>query len=171
MIDLSDHRNPKEEIVDFLPQMRAFAISLTRNPDTADDLVQDALVKAWRGFGSFQTGTNLQAWLFTIIRNTFYSDLRRSRRQIGAHQSDGLDTLSVGPSHDGRLVMRDFQRSFDKLPSEQREVLVLVAAIGLSYEEAAATCGVPVGTIKSRINRARARLAKMVDIFDSYEPL
>lgn len=156
--------DPREDIVAYLPQMRAFAISLTRNSDTADDLVQDAVVKAWRKFHTYEQGTNLQAWLFTIVRNTFYSDIRRQQRQPTSNRPGVLENLSVKPTHDARLAMRDFQRIFDKLPTEQREALVLVCASGLSYEDAAAMCGVPVGTIKSRINRGRARLTELMDV-------
>lgn len=155
--------DPRDEIILHLPQLRAFAISLTRNATTADDLVQDAVVKAWKGFDKFESGTNLQAWLFTILRNTFYSDLRKARRE--QLSSDGQITdETVSHDHgDGQIAVIDFERALSTLPAEQREALVLVGASGLSYEDAAATCGVAVGTIKSRINRGRARLAAMLN--------
>ena len=150
--------DPREQIVEYLPEMRAFAHSLARNPERADDLVQEALLKAWANIEQFQPGTEMRAWLFTILRNTFYSERRKSAREI--EDVDGALTaaLSERPAHDGRLAMRDFAVAFAKLTDEQREALVLVGASGFSYEEAAEMCGVAAGTIKSRVNRGRARL-------------
>lgn len=156
--------DPKEELVEHLPAMRAFAISLTRNAASADDLVQDAVVKAWGNFDKFQVGTNLRAWLFTILRNTFYSQYRRKRREVEDPDGALAGQLSEKPAHDGRLVMADFREAFDKLNDEQREVLILVGAEGFSYEDAAEMCGCAVGTIKSRTNRARKRLAELMHL-------
>jgi len=144
--------------------MRAFAYSLTRNDAAADDLVQDSLVKAWKNIESFERGTNMQAWLFTILRNTFYSNLRKSRREV--EDIDGImaGKLSEKPRHDGVLAMDEFRRAFVTLPVEQREALSLVGASGFTYEEAADTCGVAVGTIKSRVNRGRAKLVELLDL-------
>ena len=158
--------DPREEVVEHLPAMRAFAASLTRNSAAADDLVQDTIVKAWKNFDKFQEGTNLRAWLFTILRNTFYSDLRKKRREVEDVDGVMAETLSEKPAHDGRLAMKDFEKVFDKLPVEQREALILVGASGMSYEEAAETCGVAIGTIKSRINRGRARLSELLEMSD-----
>lgn len=156
--------DPREAVVEHLPAMRAFAASLTRNSAAADDLVQDTIVKAWKNFDKFQEGTNLRAWLFTILRNTFYSDLRKKKREV--EDADGLmaETLSEKPHHDGRLALADFERVFSELPVEQREALILVGASGMSYEEAAETCGVAIGTIKSRINRGRAKLTELLEL-------
>ncbi len=154
--------DPRDAIVDHLPNLRAFAYSLTHNGADADDLVQDAVVKAWRKFHLFEEGSNLQAWLFTILRNTFYSDLRRLRRETVGRLDDVSQLLSEKPRHDSRLAMRDFDRAFALLPPEQREVLMLVGASGMTYEEAAELCNVPMGTIKSRINRGRARLHELL---------
>lgn len=158
--------DPREALVGFIGPMRAFAYSLTRNHALADDLVQDALVRAWRGIESFQPGTNMQAWLFTILRNTFYSDRRKARREV--EDVDGVlaGQLSERPRHDGVLAFGEFLQAFGQLPVEQREALSLVGASGFSYEEAAATCGVAVGTIKSRVNRARARLIELLGLSD-----
>ncbi|MEO8242329.1 MAG: RNA polymerase sigma factor [bacterium] len=158
--------DPRDEIVKFLGPMRAFALSLTRNGASADDLVQDTIVKAWKNFGSFTPGTNLQAWLFTILRNTFYSDRRKSRFEV--EDVDGIFSgqLSEKPAHDGKLALNDFFAAFVKLPVDQREALALVGASGYSYEEAAATCGVAVGTIKSRLNRGRKALVEMLHLSD-----
>ena len=156
--------DPRDAVIEHLPAMRAFAMSLTRNSAQADDLVQDAIVKAWKNFDKFQQGTNLRAWLFTILRNTFYSARRKSKREVADVDGAMAATLSEKPSHDGRLAMADFEKCFAQLPDEQREALMLVGASGFSYEEAAETCKVAVGTIKSRVNRGRARLAELMDI-------
>ncbi|MEM8691287.1 MAG: RNA polymerase sigma factor [Pseudomonadota bacterium] len=156
--------DPKEDLVKHLGAMRAFAMSLCRNAATADDLVQEALIKAWTNMDKFEPGTNMRAWLFTIVRNTYYSLHRKRRREV--EDVDGVysDSLAQKPDHDGRLAMRDFGEAFDQLNDEQREALILVGAGGFSYEEAAETCCVAVGTIKSRVNRARARLAELMCI-------
>ncbi|MDF0600846.1 RNA polymerase sigma factor [Psychromarinibacter sp. C21-152] len=159
-------QDPREEVVAHLPAMRAFAVSLTRDAASADDLVQDTIVKAWKNFDKFQEGTNLRAWLFTILRNTFYSDLRKSKREVADADGAMAATLSEKPHHDGRLAMADFEKVFGELPVEQREALILVGASGMSYEDAAETCGVAIGTIKSRVNRGRARLIELLDIGD-----
>ncbi|WP_110813020.1 RNA polymerase sigma factor [Pseudoroseicyclus aestuarii] len=159
-------RDPRDELVEHLPAMRAFALSLTRNGAQADDLVQDTVVKAWTNFDKFKPGTNLRAWLFTILRNTFYSGRRKAQREVP--DVDGVFTASLAekPAHDGRLQMNDFLRAFAKLPDEQREALALVGASGFSYEEAADMCGVAIGTIKSRANRARVRLSELLGLGD-----
>lgn len=162
--------DPREEIVTHLPAMRAFALSLTRNPSQADDLVQDAVIKAWKNLASFQVGTNMRAWLFTILRNTFYSDRRKSKREVQDTDGAFAATLANKPDHDGRLAMADFEEAFVQLKSEQREALMLVGAMGFSYEEAAETCEVAVGTIKSRVNRARQTLSELMNLKEG-EPL
>lgn len=156
--------DPREEIVEHLPSLRAFAISLTRNSATADDIVQDTIVKAWSNIDKFQAGTNMRAWLFTILRNTFYSLRRKRSREVA--DSDGLHAaqLSEKPAHDGRLAMRDFEKAFAELPVDQREALLLVGASGFSYEEAAEMCGCAIGTVKSRANRGRKRLAALLGL-------
>lgn len=159
--------DPRDELVDHLPAMRAFAMSLTRNSATADDMVQDTLVKAWTNIGKFEAGTNLRAWLFTILRNTYYSSRRKARREVADVDGVFTESLSQKPDHDGRLQMADFQAAFAQLPDEQREALILVGASGFAYEEAAEMCGVAVGTIKSRVNRARARLAELMHLEDT----
>ncbi|KIC37911.1 RNA polymerase sigma factor [Leisingera sp. ANG-M7] len=156
--------DPRDDLVNHLGALRAFAISLTRNSATADDLVQDTLVKAWTNIEKFEAGSNMRAWLFTILRNTFYSLRRKRKREV--EDADGALSggLAQKPDHDGRLHMRDFQAAFAQLNDEQREALVLVGAGGFSYDEAAEMCGVKTGTIKSRVNRARARLAELMDL-------
>ena len=163
----STFTDPKEEIVDHLAALRAFAISLTRNSAVADDMVQDAIVKAWTNIDKFQPGTNMRAWLFTILRNTYYSSCRRAKREVADSEGVLVEALCEKPAHDGRLQMADFRVAFAQLSDEQREVLVLVGANGFSYEEAAEMCGVAIGTIKSRVNRARARLSDLMHVDDS----
>ena len=154
--------DPRDELPDHLPAMRAFAISLTRNSAVADDMVQDTLVKAWTNIDKFEPGSNMRAWLFTILRNTYYSSRRKAKREVA--DVDGIFTESVAekPAHDGHMQMAEFRRALDTLPEDQREALLLVGASGVSYEEAAEMCGVAVGTIKSRTNRARAQLADIL---------
>ncbi|KAA9007947.1 RNA polymerase sigma factor [Histidinibacterium aquaticum] len=160
------HKDPKDELVDHLPALRAFALSLTRNGAAADDLVQDTVVKAWSNFDKFEPGTNLRAWLFTILRNTFYSGRRKAKREVADVDGAFTNGLAEKPEHDGKLQMTDFFRAFAKLPEEQREALTLVGAQGFSYEEAASMCGVAIGTIKSRANRGRTRLAELLHMSD-----
>ncbi|WP_370399711.1 RNA polymerase sigma factor [Sulfitobacter sp. JB4-11] len=156
------HSDPRDELVDHLPAMRAFAISLTRNGAVADDMVQDTLVKAWTNIDKFQAGTNMRAWLFTILRNTYYSSRRKSKREVADVDGTFTENVAEKPAHDGHMQMADFRKALDTLPDEQREALLLVGASGFSYEEAAQMCGVAIGTIKSRTNRARAQLADML---------
>ena len=158
--------NPRDELVDHLPAMRAFAISLTRNGSIADDMVQDTLVKAWTNIDKFQEGTNMRAWLFTILRNTYYSSRRKANREVADVDGVFTESLAEKPAHDGHLQMNDFRIALAKLKDEQREALLLVGASGFSYEEAAEMCGVAVGTIKSRTNRARQRLAELMGLRD-----
>ena len=156
--------DPRDELVDHLPALRAFAINLTRNVSTADDMVQDTVVKAWTNIDKFAEGTNMRAWLFTILRNTYYSSRRKTNREVADVDGAFTARLSEKPAHDGRLQMTDFHKAFLQLPDEQRETLILVGASGFSYEEAAEMCGVAVGTIKSRANRGRRRLAELMDL-------
>lgn len=154
--------NPRDELVDHLPAMRAFAISLTRNKSVADDMVQDTLVKAWTEIDKFEAGTNMRAWLFTILRNTFYSSRRKLNREVADIDGIHSDAVAEKPAHDGRLQMRDFRSAFAQLSDEQREALLLVGASGFSYKEAATMCSVATGTIKSRIGRAREKLSELM---------
>lgn len=158
--------DPRDDLIRHLPALRAFALSLARNGTAADDLVQETILKAWSKFDSFSAGTNLRAWLFTILRNCFYSDLRRRRREVSDSEGIHALRLSQKPDHDSHLAMRDFRVAFDQLIAEQREALALVGALGFSYEEAAATIGCALGTVKSRVNRGRKRLAELLDLED-----
>ncbi|MEL6516683.1 MAG: RNA polymerase sigma factor [Pseudomonadota bacterium] len=163
-------RDPRDELVDHLPALRAFAMSLCRNSATADDMVQDAIEKAWVNFDKFKEGTNMRAWLFTILRNTYYSSRRKMKREVADPEGVFVGQMSEKPAHDGHLQLEEFRRAFITLSDEQREALTLVGAGGFSYEEAAEMCGCAVGTIKSRANRARKRLAELLHL-DEDEPL
>jgi RNA polymerase sigma-70 factor, ECF subfamily len=149
-----------QDIVRHLPALKAFALLLCRNPDRAEDLVQDTVVNAWSHFGSFAPGSNLRGWLFTILRNGYYSDLRKRRREVADPDGLFVARLAVAPAHDGNLALGEFQRAFARLTPEHRQVLTLVGAMGYSYEEAAAATTLSVGTVKSRVSRARANLGE-----------
>lgn len=154
----------KDDLLHAIPSLRAFAVSLSQNADKADDLVQETLVKAWDKQSSFQPGTNLKAWLFTILRNEFYSQMRKRGREV--QDSDGIMTgkLAVHPSQHGSLDLGDFRKALERLPEDQREAIILIGASGFSYEEAAEICNCAVGTIKSRVSRARSRLQEILEI-------
>ncbi|MEO6395535.1 MAG: RNA polymerase sigma factor [Devosia sp.] len=154
----------KREMLATLPSLRAFAVSLSGRHDKADDLVQDTVMKAWAKQDSFQMGTNIKAWLFTILRNEFYSQMRKRGREV--QDSDGAFTerMAVHPSQYGILDMADFKKALDGLPPDQREAIVLIGASGFSYEEAAQICNCAVGTMKSRVSRARTRLQDVLGV-------
>ena len=154
----------KREMLSLLPNLRAFAISLCGSPDRADDLVQDAILKAWAAHESFEAGTNLKAWLFTILRNEFYSQMRKKGREIQDSEGYYTENMAVHPNQYGRLDLQDFSKALAELPEDQREALLLVGASGFAYEEAAEICGCKVGTIKSRVSRARTQLQALLAI-------
>jgi RNA polymerase sigma-70 factor, ECF subfamily len=141
-----------------IPHLRAFAFSLCGTFERADDLVQEALLKAWQNMEKFEEDTNLRAWLFTILRNTYFTQLRKTRREIEDVDGKQAASLSVLPAQQGHVDMQDFREALKLLPAEQREALVLIGAAGMSYEEAAEIVQCAVGTVKSRVNRARAKL-------------
>jgi RNA polymerase sigma-70 factor (ECF subfamily) len=147
-----------------VPNLRAFAMSLSGNADRADDLVQGTLLRAIANIDSFASGTNMQAWLFTILRNLFRSEFRKRRREVEDADGSYVDSLTSAPQQYGRLEFKELFAALAKLPLDQREALLLVGASGFSYDEAAAICEIPVGTIKSRANRARMLLAELLCI-------
>jgi RNA polymerase sigma-70 factor, ECF subfamily len=165
-------KNVREAMLEAVPSLRAFAISLCGNVDRADDLVQEALLRAWANMGSFQPGTNMSAWLFTILRNLFRSEYRKRRREVEDADGRYAESLKSHPEQTGRVEFSEFRAALSKLPSDQREALILVGASGFSYEDAATICGCAVGTIKSRVNRARTRLADLlaIDSVDDFGP-
>ncbi len=146
-----------------LPDLRAFGRFLTRDPTAADDLVQDTVVRALAALGSFQPGTNLKAWLFTIERNAFYEQARRRRRESRVLSERVHDAEPHAPEAHRRGDLSDLSRMLWALPPLLREALVLVGAQELSHEEAAAICGVPIGTMKARVSRARGQLARSME--------
>ncbi len=154
----------QDDLAALVPNLRAFAKSLSGNADYADDLVQETLIKAWKNRNTFAEGSNLKAWLFTILRNTFLSD--RRKRKFEVEDPDGILSakLSTHGEQSGHMDFLDFAQAFGKLPDDQREALILIGAEGFSYEEAALMCGCAVGTIKSRVNRARNKLVEMMDL-------
>lgn len=154
----------KRQMLSILPNLRAFAISLTGRHDSADDLVQDTIMKAWAKQESFEPGTNMKAWLFTILRNEFYSQMRKRGREVQDVDGAFTDRLSIHPDQYGHVDLNDFRRALAQLPPDQREAIILVGASGFSYEEAAQMCDCALGTIKSRVSRARAQLQAILGI-------
>jgi RNA polymerase sigma-70 factor (ECF subfamily) len=150
-----------------VPTLRAFAFSLCGNFERADDLVQETLLKAWQHLNKFEDGTNLRAWLFTNLRNTYFSDLRKRRREVEDVDGKKTASLSVAPAQQGHVDMQDLHKALKLLPADQREALVLVGAAGMSYEEAAEVAQCAVGTVKSRVNRARIKLAEILGMTDA----
>lgn len=154
----------RDQLVAEIGSLRAFAVSLCGDKERADDLVQETLFKAWNHLESFKEGTNLKAWLFTILRNTYFSERRKQRREVEDADGAYAARLATHPAQHGHMEMQDFRAALSQLPDDQREALVLVGAAGFSYEEAAEISGCAVGTIKSRVNRARNRLADTLGI-------
>ena len=156
--------NPKEEVtfkrdlVALIPHLRAFARTLCGDAAAADDLAQDAVMKAWDARSSFQMGTNMKAWTFMILRNQFYSEKRRSWRSTQLDQEAAERTLVAADDPEAPIALDEMRLALGMLPSEQREALILVGAGGFAYEEAADICGCAVGTVKSRVSRARRAL-------------
>ncbi len=153
----------RDDVIALIPALRAFAWSLSHNSSDADDLVQDTLIKAWTHRAKFELGTNLRAWLFTILRNTYYTAVVRRRREVADEDGKHAARLSAAPTQDWSVAMKSLQAALQRLPHEHREALVLVGAAGMTYEEAAEICGCALGTIKSRVNRARARLLRLME--------
>ena len=158
-----------EQLKTILPRLRIYALSLTRDRDSADDLVHDTVIKALTGRNSFQPGTNLAAWLFRIQRNEFISGLRRRRPTVPVDTAIA-ESLSHPPHQDSGLVMREFMSAFGKLAAAQREALLLAVLEGLPYETIAEHTGVSVGTVKSRISRARDTLERLLMEGDTRRP-
>ncbi len=153
---------PQADLMALLPHLRAFAISLARNRDRADDLVQETVVRALAASARFQPGTNLKAWMFTILRNAFYTEFRKGSL-VQSLDSSPIAEPRVSGSQEACLEYGDFRRAFWQLGSDKREVLMLVGASGLTCQEAAKVCGCAVGTIKSRVSRARGDLRRILD--------
>jgi RNA polymerase sigma-70 factor (ECF subfamily) len=154
----------RASLIQEMASLRAFAVSLCGDKDRADDLVQETLFKAWNHLDSFREGTNLKAWLFTILRNTYFSERRKRKREVEDADGSYAANLATPPEQPGHMDMQDFLSALSRLPDDQREALVLIGAAGFSYEEAAEISNCAVGTIKSRVNRARNRLVEALGL-------
>jgi len=150
------------EVIDCIPHLRAFARSVTRDRARADELAQEAIARALAASEQFTPGTNFKAWIFTILRNLYYNEGRDRWAKMRSIDDPGVVEPSTPPTQEASLEFCDFRRAFWQLGHEQREVLILIGASGLSYEEAAETCHCPIGTIKSRVSRARSDLLRLL---------
>jgi RNA polymerase sigma-70 factor (ECF subfamily) len=153
----------KKELTELIPHLRAFSRSLCGNATLADDVAQDAMLKAWKARDKFKPGSNLKAWTFTILRNQFYSIKRRSWRATSLDQEVAEQTIVANSDQEKSIQLNELRRGLDSLKEDQREALILVGASGLSYEEAAEICDCAVGTIKSRVSRARKALETIME--------
>lgn len=160
--DLADPANWRAMLACQIPALRAFAFSLARNRADADDLVQETLVKAWAHRARFETGTNLRAWLFTILRNSWYTGAARRRREVADEEGRHAASLTSEANQEWTAELTALQQALNTLPPDHREAIIMVGAAGLSYQEAADIAGCAVGTVKSRVNRARRRLALLL---------
>jgi len=156
----------RQELVALIPHLRAFARTLCGDATAADDLAQDAMLKAWDARASYQMGTNMKAWTFMILRNQFYSEKRRSWRQSQLDQEAAERTLMAVDDPEAPVALDELRMALRTLPDEQREALILVGAGGFAYEEAADICGCAVGTVKSRVSRARRALHAALEAGD-----
>ncbi len=153
----------KRDLTGVIPHLRAFARGLCGRPDLADDLVQETLLKAWAAQERFEPGTSMRAWTFVILRNAYLTDMRRNRFRADYDETVAERILVAPAAQEGPMHLSDMHRALLTLPPERREALLLVGAGGFSYEEAAQICGCAVGTIKSRVGRARAALSQMIE--------
>lgn len=153
----------RKELLGVLPHLRAFARGLSGRSDFADDLVQEAAIKAWTARERYQAGTNMRAWTFAILRNHYLSELRRNKRQTDLDEGAAERLLVMEADQEAPLHLSDMEAALRKLASERREAVLLVGASGFSYEEAADIAGCPIGTMKSRVARARADLARLLN--------
>ena len=154
----------RDDMIRAMPSLRAFAFSLVGEGSRADDLVQETLVKAWANRASFRPGTNFNAWLFTILRNQFYTELRKRRREVEDAEGNHAATLTALPEQEGVVTLQALRAKLDQIPELQRVALMLVGAEGYTYEEAAERLHCKVGTVKSRVSRARAYLADLLGL-------
>lgn len=168
MIDVSPERLEADEIfrdqlVALIPSLRAFARGLCGWRDMADDLAQDAMTRAWAARASFTPGSNFRAWMFMILRNQFYTTIRKNRRMTSWDPEIAERVLVEAPAQENGIHVDDVAKALQKLPADQREVLLLIGANGVSYEEAAEIIGCAIGTVKSRLARGRKALAILID--------
>ncbi len=153
----------REDMMQHLPHLRAFARTLTGNRERADDLVQDTIIRALNAEQQFIAGTNLKAWMMTILRNHYINGLRRHRLEGDSLEQVPESVFATAAVQDDKIEFQEVSAALQKMSPEHREVIILISATGLSYEETAEICGCAVGTIKSRLNRARSELKKLVD--------
>jgi RNA polymerase sigma-70 factor, ECF subfamily len=153
----------RDQLVALLPSLRAFARGLCGHREMADDLAQDTMMRAWAARESYTQGTNFRAWMFMIMRNQFYTTIRKNSRMTSLDPEVAERVLVVAPAQQNGINVDDVAKALQKLPAEQREVLLLIGASGLSYEEAAEVIGVAMGTVKSRLARGRTALAALID--------
>lgn len=156
----------KQELTALIPHLRAFSRSLCGNATLADDVAQDALLKAWNARERFIPGSNMKAWVFTILRNQFYSIKRRSWRATSLEPEVAEQTIVASSDAEQSVHLNELRRGLSMLKDTQREAIILVGASGLSYEEAAEIIGCAVGTIKSRVSRARKALETIMESGD-----
>jgi RNA polymerase sigma-70 factor (ECF subfamily) len=149
------------EIIKLMPSLHAFSRTLTRNPTDADDLLQEGLLKALVNIHQFTPGTNLKAWMFTIVRNTFYTNYKKKRREVAAPLEE-TGTVSTEATQEWTLTMEEVNEAMEHLPGDQKQALMLVGTSGMSYERAAEVCGCALGTIKSRVSRGRTKLRELL---------
>ncbi|MDR7035356.1 RNA polymerase sigma factor (sigma-70 family) [Methylobacterium sp. BE186] len=149
----------RDDLIRSLPALRTFALSLCGNVSRVDDLVQETMIKAWANQDRFRPGTNFTAWLFTILRNQFYTELRRAKREVEDADGTHAGQLTAPADQEDASTLRAVWERIAALPLPQRQALILVGAEGCTYEEAAARLGCQVGTVKSRVSRARATLS------------
>lgn len=153
----------RDDLLAIIPQLRSFARGLCGNRDLADDLAQDAMTRAWAARSSYQPGTNFRAWMFMILRNQFYTTIRKNSRMVSWDPEIAERLLVVEASQHDRINVDDVAKALQKLSVEQREVLMLIGANGMSYEEAAEVMGCAIGTIKSRLARGRVALSGLIN--------
>jgi RNA polymerase sigma-70 factor, ECF subfamily len=154
------------EILEHVTHLNALARFLARDRTLADDLVQETLLRALANIDSFEPATNLRAWLFTILRNAFRTEYRKRRREVEDSNGQHAETLKTYPEQHSHIDFQELRQALGKLPASQREALILIGASGFSYKEAAEICGCAVGTVKSRVNRARITLVELLSLED-----
>jgi RNA polymerase sigma-70 factor, ECF subfamily len=153
----------RDQLVALLPSLRAFSRGLCRHREMADDLAQDTMMRAWAARASYATGSNFRAWMFMIMRNQFYTTIRKNSRMTSLDPEVAERVLIAAPAQQNGINVEDVAKAMQRLPAEQREVLLLIGANGLSYEEAAEIIGCAIGTVKSRLARGRTALSAMID--------
>ncbi len=159
----------REELLESIPNLRSFARSLCPSQDIAEDLLQESLLRAWEKRLSLRELGQLKPWLYTIMRNNFYSSLRKTKNEVEDPDGEYAMTLAISPAQESVLDLRDVSKALRKLPKDQQQSVMLICVEHMSYDEAAKYCGCAIGTLKSRVNRARAALSKSVS-WDTMSP-